>query len=378
MLAHHLHTRTAATARPSTTCARAMLAHPNSDLTRQIQDEAAVAFESLFLGGKGDALPPVEALGLFYDYRELTPIGRAGDEMIRKLADRLVAVDLLEQAAELLLHQVDHRLQGAARAQVATRLAVIYLMDRKPDRALATLQSSRSGELSSEVHDQRLLLQARALSDIGRHDVALEVIANMQSREATRLRADIFWAAKRWRQAAEQIELFYGDRWKQFTPLTDAERADILRAAIGYSLADESMGLARFREKYLVKMADSPDRHAFDVVSAPIGNTGAEFQDIAKTVAGGDTLDGFLRDMRARYPDLSAAAGDKAPADAAGKPQASAPQPASEKAAVNSIGKPDPASSPLPPRPANGDGRKADPSPTGSIGGMLMERAVAR
>ena len=73
--------------------------------------------------------------------------------MIRKLADRLVPVDLLDQAAELLQHQVDHRLQGAARAQVATRLAVIYLMNRKPDRALATLQSSRSSELSNEMHD---------------------------------------------------------------------------------------------------------------------------------------------------------------------------------------------------------------------------------
>ena len=40
----------------------AMMAHPNSDLTRQIQDEAAATFDSLFLGGKGDALPPVEAL----------------------------------------------------------------------------------------------------------------------------------------------------------------------------------------------------------------------------------------------------------------------------------------------------------------------------
>ena len=85
-------------------------------------------------------MPPIEALGLFYDFRELTPIGRRGDEMIRRLADRLVSVDLLDQAAELLQHQVDHRLQGGARAQVATRLAVVYLMNRKPDRALATLQ----------------------------------------------------------------------------------------------------------------------------------------------------------------------------------------------------------------------------------------------
>jgi tetratricopeptide (TPR) repeat protein len=70
----------------------ALLAHPNSDMTRKIQDEAAITFESLFLGGKGDALTPVEALGLFYDFRELTPIGRRGDEMIRRLSDRLVSV----------------------------------------------------------------------------------------------------------------------------------------------------------------------------------------------------------------------------------------------------------------------------------------------
>ena len=97
----------------------ALKAHPNAELTRRIQEESMTSFEGLFLAGKGDALPAIEALALFYDFRELTPIGRRGDEMIRRLADRLVAVDLLYQASELLQHQVDHRLQGAARAQVA-------------------------------------------------------------------------------------------------------------------------------------------------------------------------------------------------------------------------------------------------------------------
>ena len=108
--------------------------------------------------------------------------------MIRKLSDRLVGVDLLDQAAELLQHQVDHRLQGAARAQVATRLAVVYLMNRKPDRAFATLQSTRVAELSNDMRDQRLLLELRAMSSLGRHDLALELITNINSREATRLR----------------------------------------------------------------------------------------------------------------------------------------------------------------------------------------------
>jgi tetratricopeptide (TPR) repeat protein len=286
----------------------ALLAHPNSDLTRQIQDEAAATFDSLFLSHKGDKLPPIEALGLFYDYRELTPIGRRGDEMIRRLADRLVAVDLLDQAAELLQHQVDHRLEGAARAQVATRLAVIYLMNHKPDRALATLRSTRTAELADELRDQRLLLEARALSDGGRHDLALEVIAKVKGHEAIRLRADILWAAKRWRQAAEQIELLYGDRWKQFAPLTESERFDILRAAVGYSLAEESIGLARFRAKYAAKMAKGPDADAFAVVTAPIGPSSNRFQDVAKRLAGINTLDAFLRDMRKRFPDTGPAA----------------------------------------------------------------------
>ena len=59
-----------------------------------------------------------------------------------------------------------------------------------------------------------------------------------------RLRSDIYWAARRWREAAEQIELLYGERWRDFEPLTDAERADILRAAIGYALAEDTIGLA--------------------------------------------------------------------------------------------------------------------------------------
>ena len=66
---------------------------------------------------------------------------------------------LLDQAADLLQYQVDHRLQGAGRAQVATRLAVIHPMDRKPERALAALRASRAGALSNDLRDQRLLLE---------------------------------------------------------------------------------------------------------------------------------------------------------------------------------------------------------------------------
>jgi tetratricopeptide (TPR) repeat protein len=282
----------------------ALKAHPQAQISRRIYDEAAVTFDSLFLAGKGDALPAIEALGLFYDFRELTPIGRRGDEMIRRLADRLVSVDLLAQAAELLQHQVDNRLQGAARAHVATRLAVIYLMDNKPGRAQSVLRATRAAELNTDLRNLRLLLEARALSDTGRHDVALEVIGNIDSREAMRLRADILWSAKRYNESAEQIELMYGERWRDFAPLSDVERADVLRAAIGYSLAEDTIGAGRLRERYEAKMTEGPDKRGFEIATAPQASNSAEFGDLAKTVTAFSTLDGFLRDMRGRYPEI--------------------------------------------------------------------------
>jgi hypothetical protein len=280
----------------------------NSEVTRQIQDEAAALFSKLFLTPKGDDLPLIDALAIFYEYRELTPIGRRGDEMIRRLADRMVAVDLLDQASTLLQYQVDHRLEGAARAQVASRLAMVYLMNRKPDRAIAALRSTRIADLAGELRQQRLLLEARAQSDVGRRDLALDIIANVGGREAIRLRSDIYWAARRWREASEQIELYYADRWRDFKPLDPQEKGDVIRAVLGYALAEDSLGLARFREKYAPLMSGEADQALMETASKPASDNSADFAQIAKMAASVDTLDGFLRDMKARFPDSSAKA----------------------------------------------------------------------
>jgi tetratricopeptide (TPR) repeat protein len=281
---------------------------PNSEISRQCQDAAAELFAQLFLGPKGDDLPAIEALALFYEYRELTPIGRRGDEMIRRLADRLVAVDLLDQAGELLQYQVDRRLEGAARAQVAARLAMVYLMNRKPDRAIAALHTTRMADLPDELRQQRLLLEARAQSGVGRHDLALDIISNLSGPEAVRLRADIYWTSRQWRQSSEQIELYYADRWRDFRPLNPVEKGDVIRAAVGYALAEDAIGMARFREKYAPLMSGEADRAAFETASRPAGANSAEFAEIARMAASVDTFEGFTGEMKARFPDAIARA----------------------------------------------------------------------
>ena len=77
----------------------------------------------------------------------------------------------------------------------------------------------------------------------------------------------------------------------------------MLRGALGYALGEEAIGLDRFRQKYLPRMAEGPDRRAFDIVTAPFAPSAPEFAEIAKAIAAVDTLDTFLRDIKARAPD---------------------------------------------------------------------------
>lgn len=309
----------------------ALIVNPKSETTRLLQDEMGRRFLALYLDDADKALPPVEALALYYDFRELVPIGRRGDEVVRKLADRLVAVDLLPQAAELLAYQVDNRLKGAARAQIAADLAVVHLLDRKPERALAVLNKTRQSQLPLSLERQRRLVEVRALSDSGRHDVALELLSTLSGNDAMRLKADILWKAKRWREAGERLEAMLGNRWSDAAPLDDQERQDVLRVAIAYALANDQLQLDRLRGKFSTKMADSPNARTFDVVTRPIQTQGTEFRQLARDIASIDTMQQFLQEYRAQYLDPKASTVAPEPAKPKGEPEAKAPEAAKPK-----------------------------------------------
>ena len=280
----------------------------DTDEARQTAAQMGSIFESLFLGGKADHLTPVQSLALFYDYKELTPVGAQGDEMIRKLVERLVIVDLLPQAAELLQHQVDQRLEGVAKASVATRLALIYLLDHQPTKALAAIRSSRQSRLPDELIVQRDLIEARALADTRNYDQALDLVASNLSPEADRLRADIYWDSQKWSDAASKTEALLGTRYNEATPLTDMERMDLMRACVGYSLAGDSGSLERLRARFDAKMSDTPDGKAFAMMTHAPDVSNDDYKSLVKRLASVDTLDAFLTEFKSRYGTIGSTA----------------------------------------------------------------------
>src|SRR5262249_12973377 len=51
---------------------------PNDPAARQLRADMSSLFERLFLDGQADQMQPIEALGLFYEFADITPVGPNG------------------------------------------------------------------------------------------------------------------------------------------------------------------------------------------------------------------------------------------------------------------------------------------------------------
>lgn len=297
---------------------------PDHALTRRLHDETARRFAELF-GSGGGKLPRIDALALFYDFKEFLPIGRRGDEITRLLADRLVELDLLDQAAEILRYQMERRMSGAARSTVAARLAMIELMNGKPADALRALATTRLVELPSDVRRARLLLEAKALSDLSRTEQALELLEGERGPEVDRLRADIYWTGRRWREAGEAHERLLGDSWRGEDQLSDSQRGDAMRTAVSYVMAGEALQLERLRGKFAAKMARSSDARTFAFITGGASRTSsADIREMARATAGSGSLSDFMSAYRERYPAIAPALRQPRPAAPAAQPSGEA------------------------------------------------------
>jgi tetratricopeptide (TPR) repeat protein len=272
-----------------------------------LQADLSAAFRALFLDGQADGLEPIQALALFSDFRELTPVGAEGDEMVRRMARRLIDVDLLPQAAELLKYQVDNRLDGVAKSQVATDLAAVYLMDRRPEQALQALWSSRTTLLPTALQSERRVLEARALADLNRFDAALEILGKDGTPAAQDVRGDVYWRQKAWTNAAALYEKRLGDRWKTpKTPLSGEEETRLIRAGVAMTLAADAKGLQRLAERWspFIDQARAPD--ALRIAIAGLDGEGVTPADFARITAQADTFAGWVAGAKKRFRDGAA------------------------------------------------------------------------
>jgi len=268
--------------------------------SKAVSQEMNDIFKRLFLDGEADAMSAISALAMFYDFRELTPVGKSGDEMIRQLANRLVSVDLLGRAAGLLEHQVKFRLKAVDKARVGLRLAVIHMLNRRFDKALSTIKITRWRNLPSDLAIERRQVEARILSNMDKPEDALLALVGNNSDEANLIRVDLYWQMRRWQDMIQTLAEILGESWDGPRALTKDERSYVMKMAVAMALDGNETGLDQLRLDYAEKMTGTADAEGFELITQKIDPRTTEFRKVSSAIAQIDTLESFMNRYRER------------------------------------------------------------------------------
>lgn len=281
------------------TLKRAAANFPEHPAAAQMANDMRSVFERLYLDGDADEMEPVRAIALFNEFRELAPAGTAGDEMIRRLADRLVAVDLLDNAAELLTHQVEFRLEGVEKSKVGTRLAMIQLLNRKPQLALEALDNSEISGVLPRTERERSLARGRAYSQLGDFNRALATLASLNGDRVDLLRAEIHWKARDWNNAANVFARLGGAVPEGDAELSDKRSRYVLNRAVALALGGESRRLAALGRTFGPAMEATLYGADFTAITS-VETAPRDFAEVLERVSQVDDFMAFMDSYRAR------------------------------------------------------------------------------
>ncbi len=211
-----------------------------------------------------NVMPLDRVAGMYWEYRDLSPAGAAGDLLVVQLADRLQSAGLYERGAELLDHQLRVRTRDVAQGPLSARVASLFILAGTPARALAAIRDTEANAYPDDMLWARHRVEAVALDQLGRTNEALAVLQDVPDGEA--IRGELNWRRHDWKALAAAMPPAPGGA------LTDVAQARILRLAVALAMLGREGDLARLRVQYGAAFAKLPTAPAFAALTASVGS----------------------------------------------------------------------------------------------------------
>ncbi len=252
-------------------------------------------FQKLYLNEDETLLPPVKAIALYDEFKELTPKGEKGAQIVRRLADRLVSIDLLDRAADLLDEQLRQPVGNRERGLISTRLALVRLLNKEPQKALDALKVAENNAFSEKVQRQRRHIKAKALADLKQPENAAKLLEDDESEEAKMLRAEIYWQAQIWDKAADALKLLIA-KPRPNVPLTRREAQRVLDWAAALRLAGRPKIVMRLRDNFMPYMEKTDLAQAFDFITKTPQQGLLDYHQVAKEVESAESFHSFAKE----------------------------------------------------------------------------------
>ncbi|NBX66009.1 MAG: hypothetical protein EBQ96_03330 [Proteobacteria bacterium] len=214
------------------------------------------AFKELFSGKTREKMTPLEAAAVATEFAELMPSAGEGEEITLNIAERMMAIDLLDRAADLVEPMVERTESAQSAMKYAQRAAAIRITDDRPEDALKIIDKALSREdvqamatLDPKDTKAFALLRAKAKDQQKRTDEAFVEMASIpEDNEVLRLKADIAWGAQKWMLAADAMgKLVKGMNINATRPPTREQAQLILNLALALNLSGEADAIDTLR-----------------------------------------------------------------------------------------------------------------------------------
>lgn len=274
---------------------------PSTVAAAEALNHMRATFVTLFDEGAAASLAPLDQLSLYYEFRSLTPSDEVGDRIVQHITDRLVDMDLLEQAINLLEYRMRYLYEKEPRSRSGAKLAKIYMLNHQPDRALQALQVSVYGENPPDLRAERDRLAAAAMVEVGRYAEAMKLLSTDKTAAAETIRQRAWWKLKQWPKLIASLETEMKNRHDSTAPVTEGEAEMLVHLAAAYGAEGDTTQLQYLRDYFTPLIKDSREAKIFDYLTeADIPATPETFDSLMQQVA--DTQD-FLHHLKLR-PDL--------------------------------------------------------------------------
>ena len=268
------------------------------DDSTPIRDDMKHVYSGLFLTDAAGKVAPLEIVSVYNEFSTLIPSGPDATTAALNFSDSLIRMDLLGKAAALMEDQLkSDNLPEDKVIALGTKLTAVYLLDSQPAQALAALQETEKPGISARAREERILLKARAQSQLGKTADAIATLSTLNSKNAQRLKADVLWRAQKWGDAATAIEALLPDPAK---PVSEEDAPYVVNAAVAWKIAGNMDKLKEIKTKYDGPMAATKLATTFGVVTRDGGSSALGDRETMLKIAGEvDMFKGFLENYKA-------------------------------------------------------------------------------
>ncbi|MEM8916097.1 MAG: hypothetical protein AAGC83_09685, partial [Pseudomonadota bacterium] len=218
-----------------------------------------------------NGLNPLRAAAIYNEFKDQLPDGDRGITVSNAVVDKLVSIDLLGRAADLLEEMANETLTGEEAVQASQRRAALHLLQESPELAIVALddaeQIANVADLPTDLQSDQVLLRADALSRINRPSEALQLIADNPSRIAQAAKVNIAWKAGLWPEAAAALSELVGVPPDNEEPISAGQADTVVNYGIALALADDDQALQELSEQFGPALDESNRAAVFKILT---------------------------------------------------------------------------------------------------------------